>query len=74
MKNVDEEFIVILCSNITKQIKQERKLRQSEERFRDIVTNTREYICTLDLNENITYVNPHFLDTFGYSEEEFYLT
>lgn len=67
----DKESIVILCTNITRQVQLERRIRQSEERFRDIVTNTQEYICTIDLNGKITYVNPYFISEFGYHEEEF---
>lgn len=63
--------IVIFCTNITKQINLERRLRQSEERFRDIVTNTKEYICTINLDGSISYVNPFFIKEFDYTEEEF---
>lgn len=63
--------IVMLCSNITERAKNEAALRRSEERYRSIVINTLEYICNLDLNGNITYVNPHFIKTFGYDEAEF---
>ncbi|MCK5346881.1 MAG: PAS domain S-box protein, partial [Candidatus Heimdallarchaeota archaeon] len=66
----DENFIVMLCTSITERANLERELRQSEERYRNIVTNTREYICTFDLEGNINYVNPFFAEEFGYSEEE----
>lgn len=66
----ENQSIVMLCTNITRRALMERELRQSEERFRNIVTNTREYICTLDLKENITYVNPYFSKTFDYPENE----
>ncbi len=66
----DEKEIILICTDISGRAKIEKELRQSEERFRNIVTNTREYICTLDLNESITYVNPYFCETFGYSEKE----
>ncbi|MGD8781259.1 MAG: PAS domain S-box protein [Ignavibacteria bacterium] len=65
-----EDEIILICTDISGRAKIEKELRQSEERFRNIVTNTREYICTLDLNENITYVNPYFCETFGYNEKE----
>lgn len=70
----DEESksIVILCSSVTERYLSEKELRQSEERFRNIVTNSREYICTLDLNGRINYANPHFAQSFGYSEDELY--
>ncbi|MDD3559641.1 MAG: PAS domain S-box protein [Melioribacteraceae bacterium] len=69
--NGNGKTIVMLCSNITERAKNEAALRHSEERFRSIVLNTLEYICNLNLNGNITYVNPHFVKVFGYSEEEF---
>ncbi len=65
-----ENEVILICTDISSRAKIEKELRQSEERFRNIVTNTREYICTLDLNENITYVNPYFCETFEYSEKE----
>lgn len=69
--NGNGKTIVMLCSNITERAKNEAALRRSEERFRSIVLNTLEYICNLNLDGNITYVNPHFIKVFGYSEEEF---
>ena len=67
----EQESIVILCTNITRQVQIERRIRQSEERFRDIVLNTPEYICTIELNGKINYVNPYFISEFNYTEEEF---
>ncbi len=66
----NKESIILLCSSVTKQVEIEKTLRRSEEHFRNIVTNSHEYICTLDLNGNITYANPFFINTFRYSKEE----
>lgn len=66
----EEPYIVILCSSITERANVEKDLRKSEERFRNIVTNTREYICTFDQDGNLTYVNPFFETEFGYSHDE----
>jgi len=66
----DNKSIIILFSNITERVNREKELKHSEEKFRDIVTNTYEFICTLDLKGNITYANPNFIETFGYSENE----
>ncbi|MBU1095758.1 MAG: PAS domain S-box protein [Bacteroidetes bacterium] len=68
-----ENFVTILCTSITERANIERELRVSEERFRNIVTNTREYICTFNIEGNLTYINPFFSKEFGYSEEEFFL-
>ncbi len=70
LTNEDKNSLVALCSDITDKVNLERDLRRSEESFRNIVTNTREYICTFSIEGNINYVNPYFVNEFGYSEEE----
>jgi PAS domain S-box-containing protein len=65
-----EETIIFLCSNCTDRIKVEGELKKSEERFKNIVTNSHEFICTLDLNGRVTYVNPRFMEVFQYNENE----
>lgn len=64
----DNPSFVILCSSVTERYQVEQDLRQSEERFRNIVTNTHEYICTIDLDGRINYINPHFAEKLKYSE------
>ncbi len=66
----NSQSVVALCSNITDRENLEKALRNSEETFRNIVTNTREYICTYTLEGKITYSNPYFIERFGYSENE----
>ncbi|MFA5805583.1 MAG: PAS domain S-box protein [Melioribacteraceae bacterium] len=66
----ENETIIFLCTGVSDRIKNEVLLKKSEERFRNIVTNSHEYICTLDLSEKITYVNPSFLEVFQYEVEE----
>ena len=66
----DDESVFFLCSPITERIKLEKKLKESEERFRNIVTNSHEFICTLDTRGRITYANPNLLDVFQYTENE----
>ncbi len=68
----DEEnpAIVSLCSDVTDRENLEKALRHSEETFRNIVTNTSEYICTFSLEGIITYSNPYFINEFGYSDFE----
>ena len=66
-----EKSIVALCSDITERVRLESELRLSEERYRSIITNTHEYICTFSVEGNITYVNPYFVGEFGYTEDEF---
>lgn len=65
-----KETYFMLCSNITNKVKIEKELRQSEEKFRNIVINSHEYICILDLSGRINYANPFFLESFEFSTEE----
>lgn len=64
------DIIVILCTNITERASVEQRLKSSEEKFRNIVTNSPELICTLDLNGKIIYANTAFYKSFNYSEIE----
>lgn len=66
----DDESYFFLCSPITERINLEKKLKESEERFRNIVTNSHEFICTLDTRGRITYANPNLLEVFQYTENE----
>jgi PAS domain S-box-containing protein len=62
--------IIVLCTNITERASVEQRLKTSEEKFRNIVTNSPELICTLDLDGKFTYANPAFYKSFNYSEME----
>jgi PAS domain S-box-containing protein len=48
----------------------ERKLRESEDRFRDLVERSRELICTHDLDGQVLSVNPRVIEVLGYEEHE----
>ena len=66
----ENRSVVALCADITDRENFEKALRHSEETFRNIVTNTSEYICTFSLDGKITYSNPYFIEEFGYSDFE----
>ncbi len=66
----DDESLIFSCSDITERVRTEKELKNSEERFRSIVKNLPDFICTLDPNGQITYANPRFLEAFQYSEKE----
>ena len=44
----------------------ERKLRDSEERFRSLVETTSDLIWEVDVNSVYTYVSPKIKDILGY--------
>jgi diguanylate cyclase (GGDEF)-like protein/PAS domain S-box-containing protein len=56
--------------DITERVKMEEALRQSEERYRTILTEIEEGYYEVDLAGNIKFVNRAACRQFGYSEEE----
>ncbi|MDP3583367.1 MAG: PAS domain S-box protein, partial [Ignavibacteria bacterium] len=66
----NEESYIFLCSNVTESIRAEKELRESEEKFRNIVTNAPEFICTLDKRGFLTFGNKQFLEAFKISSAE----
>lgn len=68
--DIDNACFVMLCSDVTDRAFSERELRRSEERYRNIVTNSHEFICTLDLNGRVTYANPEFIKKLEFSKDE----
>ncbi len=66
----EDQLYLFLCSNITDTVREEKELRESQEVFKSIVTNSPDYICTLDAKGFLLFVNNNFLDAFKYTESE----
>jgi len=59
-----KEKIMLLITDNTHRTKAEKRLKEAEKRFREIITNTSDYICTIDKELIITYANPNFENSF----------
>ncbi len=64
INNMQGKSIILVCKDVTKKYSFEKDLKKSEEHYRSIVTNSKEFILTFDLKGDIKYINPHFSDEF----------
>jgi len=73
LKNPDEKIygIVGVVKEITKEIKTAETLKESEEKYRTLVENSREGICVFR-NNKFLFVNNHLCKILRYSKEELY--
>lgn len=70
--NYENNFVLLgIAEDETIRKNLERELKNSEERYRNIVTSSNELIALIDLNKKFTYVNPAFINITGYDEEWF---
>jgi two-component system sporulation sensor kinase A len=60
---------VVQYKDITERKKAEEKIRESEEKYRNLFENARDLILTVDLEGNITSANSALLE-YGYSKSE----
>ncbi len=72
IRNKENEIIALegFITDITKQVKIDEELRESENRFKDLVEMLPEAIFETDLNFRFTYVNKRAHEISGYSEED----
>ncbi len=70
MRNsVDKQGVAIIARDVTSQKKSEKKLRESEKRFRMLVENAFDGIYLLH-HKRYEYINPRFSEITGYSYQE----
>lgn len=62
--------VASLADDITERNQAEKQLRQSEERFRSIIDASPIPFALNDDQQNIVYLNPEFIRTFGYNLED----
>ena len=66
----EDECVNIYGFDISDQKELEEKLRESEEKYRNIVETANEGIWILDAEARTTYVNEKMAEMLGYSKEE----
>ncbi|MBE9541457.1 MAG: MEDS domain-containing protein, partial [Proteobacteria bacterium] len=64
------EGILILTQDVTERKRTEDALRESEEKYRDLVENISDVIYSIDKNGVMTYISPAIESIFGYSPSE----
>jgi len=72
IRNWEGEIIqfVHVTRDITERIMMEEELKESEQRFRSLIDNTREAIVVTDFKGNIASVNPFGVSMLGYEDME----
>lgn len=64
-------FIIGMVEDITLLVRAENKLRESEQRFRELSEMLPEAVFETDIEMNLTYANRQAFALFGYTKEEF---
>lgn len=64
------ERVIVLATDVTDHVLARRRVEQSEERFRRIVTQVRAGIAETGLTGRVILTNSHYRDLVGRSEEE----
>jgi len=64
------EQVITIMRDITEQKEAEEKLKASEERYKNIISNLMDIIIILDLKGNFLYVSPQIYDITGFKQEE----
>ena len=67
---LSEGFFLVIARNISEIKAKEEALRESEERYRDLVENTGEGLGVVDTHEIFTYANPAACEIFGMQADE----
>jgi len=68
--NSVKKFIGII-RDITERKEIEEKLKESEQKFRNLINNISDGIAEVDFSGKFTYVGPQSYELFGYTQEEF---
>ena len=65
-----EQHLLCLYNDITERKRAEQALRFSEEKFRSIVENTKDWVWSTDTEDRLVYSNPALAGMLGYEADE----
>jgi PAS domain S-box-containing protein len=71
MVELDRRYVVSFSRDISERKQSERALRESEDRYRDLVEHTEDLVCTHTLDGRLLSVNPAPARALGYEVGEF---
>jgi two-component system cell cycle sensor histidine kinase/response regulator CckA len=69
----EDGYVVGTCADITDLVRAKESLRDSEERYRNLVETMNEGLVEVDAEGRIGYINTRFVEMTGYSKEELLL-
>ena len=72
LRNLEGDIVGVLgtCEDITKRRRSDELVRQSEEKYRNLIEAMHDGVGISDLDENIIFANQAACDIFGYALEE----
>jgi len=71
LKNLDGSISKLeIFHDITERTKAEQKLKESEEKYRNLVENAQEGVWAVDENDDTIFVNPKICEMLGYTKDE----
>jgi PAS domain S-box-containing protein len=65
-----EPYVLGYAIDLTERKRMEEELERSERKYRDLFDNSSDLIQSINVEGRFDYVNPHWLETLGYSAEE----
>ena len=68
--HLDRSYVVAVSRDITDRRQAEKALRESEDRYRDLIEHSEDLVCTHDLAGNLLSVNPAPARVLGYEVDE----
>ncbi len=63
-------YIQTSTRNVTDRIEAQKKIKESEERYKLITENSNDIVSLMDLEGNYIFISPSIKDTMGYTPEE----